>query len=494
MNPLKKLVGETAIYGTSTILARIINFLFVPMYTRMLSTADYGVTTEFLSYIAILQVLLILGLETGCFRFANKHDKPKQVFSTALATMLAVCAAFFATCAVFSTQIAHWLGYDGFAMCIVYVGGILAIDCFTAILFAYLRHMHKAVKFAVFKTVKIVSELGFNILFFFALPSYFISHPQSWLLNFISATPDFTYILFAIFLSSVICLLLFIPDLLRIRFSFSRPLWIAMMAYSLPLMIAGLPGVANDFIDRILFRFWAPTDVPWREQLGIFQAGVKLAVLMTLFIQMFRYAAEPFFFAGIKDKNSPKLYAEVMNHFTAFCMVIFLFVLFYIDAIGLLIGKDFRQGIDIVPIMLGAFVLLGITFNLSMWYKLSGKTKFAIYITCVGLGITFVINLLFMPQYGYHAAAWAHFFSYFVMAILSAYLGKKYYPIPYNWVKILTYLLVGVALYFISTFIPFPNLWIKWIVNTVLLLSFIGFWFRWEKISLKRIIPTKIIR
>jgi len=491
MNPLKKLVGETAIYGTSTILARIVNFFFVPMYTRMLTKIDYGITTEFLSYIAILQVLLILGLETGCFRFANKHEKPKQVFSTALATMLAVCTAFFATCAIFSQQIAHVLGYDGFATCIMYVGGILAIDCFTAILFAYLRYAHKASKFAAFKIVKIGSELGFNLLFFFVLPSYFATHSQSWLLHFISATPDFTYILFAIFLSSVICLLLFIPDLLRIRLSFSKSLWMAMMAYSLPLMIAGLPGVANDFIDRVLFRFYAPTDVAWQEQLGVFQAGVKLAVLMTLFIQMFRYAAEPFFFAGAKDKNSPKLYAEVMNHFTAFCMVIFLFVLFYIDAIGLLIGKDFRAGIEIVPIMLGAYVLLGITFNLSMWYKLSGKTNFAIYITSTGLLITLVINLVFMPKYGYHAAAWGHFFSYFVMAILSAWLGKKYYPIPYNWQKILTYLLVGVALYFISRAIPFPNLWLKWTVSTLLLLGYIAFWFRWEKINLKQLVRNK---
>ena len=160
-------------------------------------------------------------------------------------------------------------------------------------------------------------------------------------------------------------------------------------------------------------------------------------------------------------------------------------------SIGLLIGKDFRAGIEIVPIMLGAYVLLGITFNLSMWYKLSGKTNFAIYITSTGLLITLVINLVFMPKYGYHAAAWGHFFSYFVMAILSAWLGKKYYPIPYNWQKILTYLLVGAALYFISRAIPFPNLWLKWAVNTLLLLGYIAFWFRWEKINLNQLVRNK---
>ncbi len=484
---LKKLAGETAVYGLSTILARVLNFFFVPVYTRLLSPGDYGVATEFLSYIAILQVLLTMGMETGCLRFANQNDKPREVFSTGLITMLMVAGAFFACTMVWSGDIASWLGYGNYRMCVIYLGGILAIDAFTSILFARLRFEYHAVKFTVIKSVKIAAELGFNLLLFFAAPAWFAAHPDSWLLNFISATPDFGYILFAIFLSCITCLLCFIPDLYRIKFKFNKKLWKLMMMYSLPLMVAGLPGVANDFIDRILFRFLEPSGMAWQDQLGIFQAGVKLAVLMTLFIQMFRYAAEPFFFSGDKNKRSPIGYAVIMNHFVAFCMVIFLFVVFYMDAIGLLLGKNFRAGIDIVPIMLGAYVLLGINFNLSMWYKLSGKTQYAIYITTAGLVVTLIINLLFMPVYGYTAAAWGHFFSYLTMIILSAWLGNKYYPIPYNWPKIWTYITVAVLLFFFSNWLNITILWQKWLINTILLVGYIGFWLKFEKINVKDI-------
>jgi len=490
MNPLKKLAGETAIYGTSTVVARVLNFFCLPLYTYMLSRADFGVITWFLAVIAILQVMLTLGLETGSFRYANKHDNPQQVFSAALATVLAACVVVLIGCVCFAKPIAQWLGYGEYSICIMYMGAVLAIDCFTAILFARLRYEHKAAKFATFKIIKISTELGANLLLFLVMPAYFAAQPDSWLLNFVAPTPHYTYMLFAVFVSCVVALLLFVPDLLRIRFKFSRTLWRELLWYSLPLMIAGLPGVANDFIDRLLFQFYAPVATPWREQLGVYQAGVKLAVIMTLFVQMFRYAAEPFFFAGAKDKNSPKLYADVMHHFTAFCMVIFLFVLFYLDAFELLLGKNFRQGLDILPIMLGAYVLLGINFNLSMWYKLSGKTNYAIYITSVGLLVTLLINLVFMPRYGYHAAAWGHLFSYLVMVVFSAWLGAKHYPIPYNWVKITGYIAIGVALYFISCAIPFPHTWMKWTVNTALLAGFIALWFKWEKLNIRKFIKN----
>ncbi|MDR3351289.1 MAG: oligosaccharide flippase family protein [Prevotellaceae bacterium] len=482
-NPLKRLAEETAIYGLSTIVARIVNFFFVPLYTRILSQADYGIATEFLAYIAILQVALTLGLETGCFRFANRHEQPARVFSNALATMLAVTLVFFALVTLFSQPLAGALGYGAQAVCLIYAGGILASDCFTAILFARLRFEHKAVKFSVFKSIKIFGEAVFNILLFFGAPAYFAAHPDSFFLHFISATPDFGYLLFAIFLSCVLALLLFIPDMIRMSFGIDRKLWRAMMLYSLPLMIAGLPGVANDFIDRLLFRYLLPEGTDWQSTLGVFQAGVKLAVIMTLFVQMFRYAAEPFFFAGAEDRNSPKLYAAVMNHFVAFCMAIFLFVVFYLDIIGLFLGKDFRAGADIVPVMLGAYLLLGISFNLSIWYKLSGQTRFAVYITLLGLLVTLAVNLLFMPRYGYHAAAWGHLLSYLAMVILNAWFGARRYPVPYNWKKIITCIAVGLALYFASLAWPFTG-WTKWCVNTVLLAAYILFWFRTEKINI----------
>jgi O-antigen/teichoic acid export membrane protein len=483
-NHLKKLAGETAVYGLGTVLARVLNFVFVPIYTRMLTTAEYGIATEFLAYIAILQVVLTMGMETGCLRFANQSDRPRQVFSTTLTFMLVLTTLFFLCTLWWSGDIASLLGYDTYCMCVIYLGGILAIDSFTAILFARLRFEYHAVKFTLFKSVKIGAELGLNLLLFFFAPAYFAAHPDSWWLNFVSATPDFSYILFAIFLSCIVCLLLFIPDILKIKFGFSAELWRKMMLYSLPLMIAGLPGVANDFIDRILFRYLSPEGVVWQEQLGVFQAGVKLSVIMALFVQMFRYAAEPFFFAGEKNKRSPISYAVVMNHFTAFCVLIFLVVMLYIDAIGLLLGKDFRSGLNVVPIMLGAYILLGIAFNLSMWYKLSGKTQYAIYITTAGLLVTLLVNLLFMPQYGYMAAAWGHFLSYLVMVVLSAWMGARHYPIPYNWPKIWTYASTGLLLFLFSEWMDISSLWLKWSVHALLLAGYVCVWLSMEKIKL----------
>ena len=288
-NPLKQLMGETAVYGLSSILARVLNFLFVPIYTRMLTQVQYGVVTEFMAYIAILQVVLVLGLETGCFRFANKEgEDPVKVYSNALVAVFGLNLAFLAAMVVCSGPISAALGYEGYRRLIIYVAAILFSDSITAILFAKLRQEHKAVKFAILKTVKILTETGANLMLFFVYP----------------AKPDFTYPVFAIFISCIVCLLLFVPDLLKIRFSFDRSLLKRMLLYSLPLMVAALPGVANDFLDRVLFRFFDINSEAWRASLGVYQAAVKLAEIMNLFIQMFRYAAEPFFFQRARDKNS----------------------------------------------------------------------------------------------------------------------------------------------------------------------------------------------
>ncbi|NTV19703.1 MAG: oligosaccharide flippase family protein, partial [Bacteroidales bacterium] len=374
--------------------------------------------------------------------------------------------------------------YDGFANIIWFIGSILAIDSFTSILFAKIRFEHRPIKFAVFKTIKILSETLFNFLLFFAVPSYLASHPDSFLLNFVSATPDFTYIIFAIFLSGIVSLLLFIPDLFRLKFNLNPKLWREMMLYSLPLMAAGLPGILNDFIDRPLFRFFSPEGHVWQSDLGIFQAWVKFATLMMLFIQMFRYAAEPFFFSRAKEAKSKELYASVMEHFTAFCMFIFLGMMMYLDIIALIIGRNFQSGIDIVPVMLLAYVILGMNFNVSMWYKLSGKTNYAIYITMAGLPITILINVIFMPLYSYHAAAWGHLLSYLVMFILSVYLGNKHYPIPYDWKKIITYIGSGILLYLASLLVPEVHFLIKYTINTILLLAFVLLYLKTEKITI----------
>ena len=430
-NPLKQLAGETAIYGFSSILARILNFLFVPIYTRTLTQMQYGVVTEFMSYIAILQVLLVLGLETGCFRFANKEgEDPRKVYSGALLAVTGLNLAFLAVMIAFSGPISAALGYDGYSRLIIYVAGILLCDSITAILFAKLRQEHKAMKFAILKTVKILTETGANLILFFVWP----------------AQPDFTYPVFAILVSCVLCLVLFVPDMLHLRPVWDTAVVKRLLVYSLPLMVAALPGVANDFLDRLLFRFFDTSSEQWRATLGVYQAAVKLAVIMNLFIQMFRYAAEPFFFQRAKDKNSKELYALVMEWFTAFCGLVLLGVVGFIDIISLFLGRDFRVGVDVVPVMLLSYMILGMLFNVSMWYKLSGRTNMAIWITLAGLAVTTVVNIVFMPRYSYWASAFGHLASYLVMFIISAILGAKYYPIPYKWGRLLAIFgLMGLA-------------------------------------------------
>lgn len=494
-NPLKQLAGETAIYGLSTILARIINFFFVPFYTRLLTTESYGVVTEFMAYIAVLQVLLVLGLETGCFRFANKDGvNPDAVYSGAFVTVAGVGFAFLAAMIAFAGPIAGLLGYAGYESCIVYMGGILALDSVTAILFARFRQEHKALKFAIFKTVKIITETVANIVLFFCFPAYCIKVAASlgksvealassdvWMLRFISATPDFSYVIFAIFISCVVCALLFVPTLLRFTFTFDRKLLRQMLIYSLPLMVAALPGIVNDFLDRLLFRFFDTGSESWRSSMGVFQAAVKLSVIMSLFIQMFRFAAEPFFFQRAKDRNSKELYAQVMEYFTAFCGLIFLGVILYMDVLSLILGRDFRQGVGVVPIMLLSYMLLGMLFNVSIWYKLSGKTGVAVYITLAGLAVTAVVNVVFMPRFSYWASAFGHLASYLVMFVISAWLGSRHYPVPYRWGRIVMFFILMGIVYgasllvdrsFFASSVSGRGLVLKLAVHTVLILIY----------------------
>ena len=472
-NPLKQLAGQTAIYGLSTILARIINFLFVPIYTRLLSPESYGVVTEFMAYIAVLQVVLVLGLETGCFRFANKEGvEQKKVYSNAFVTVFCISVTFLALMLAFAGPVSSALGYDGYDACIKYIGGILALDSVTAILFAKLRQENKALKFAIFKTIKIITETAANLVLFLWFPKYCLSVAQSsglaisgnlaepgqrvidssdiWLLHLIPPTPDFSYVIFAIFVSCVVCGLLFIPEYMRMTFRMDPKLLRQMLVYSLPLMVAALPGVVNDFLDRILFRYFDTNADAWRSSLGLYQAAVKLAVIMNLFIQMFRYAAEPFFFRRAREKDSRQLYASVQEYFTAFCGLVFLGVILYIDVIALILGPQFREAVGVVPVMLLSYMILGMLFNVSMWYKLSGKTNMAIWITLAGLVVTAVVIVVFMPKYSYWAAAYGHLASYLVMFAISSVLGARYYPIPYRWARLAGIILIMGAVYGLS--------------------------------------------
>lgn len=470
---IRQLAGETALYGMSTILARIVNFMLVPLYTRVLTQSDYGSLTEFMAYIAILQVVLTLGLETGCFRFANKEGvNSNAVFSNAFSMVLGICLVFFFTIVLFSNNISERLGYQGFQNVIINVGAILLIDNSTAIIFAKLRYQHKALKFSIIKSLKILGEVGMNLILYLVMPIRFAANPNHWLLTFVSASPDFSYAIFSILFSCILCAILLLPEICSEKIIFDSKLSKGLLLYSLPLMIAGLPGVLNDFLDRVLMRFLNADPTMWRADLGVYQAGVKIATIMSLFIQMFRYASEPFFFQRQKEMGSRDLYADVMKYFVAFCMFAFLFVMLFIDEIGLILGRDFREGLSIAPIMLMAYVILGMLFNVNMWFKLSGKTGYAIWITLAGLLVTIFINSFFMPKFSYHAAAWGHFASYSVMLIISVTLGNKHYRIPYQWGRIAVLIAVGIGIWKFSSVLPEVSTPIEIFIHLLLLMAY----------------------
>ncbi|MCF0163935.1 MAG: oligosaccharide flippase family protein [Bacteroidales bacterium] len=473
-NPLKQLAGETAIYGMSSILARVVNFMLVPLYTNVLTRSDYGVVTEFMAYIAILQVVLVMGMETGCFRFASKEgNEPDKIFSNAFVMVTGLSLLFFGVVTLFSGNISAALGYEGFSNIVVYTGVILLIDCSTSVIFARLRYEHKALRFAIIKTLKIFTEVGVNLFLYLWFPKYAAAHPDTFFLNFVSAAPDYSYAIFAIFASCIVAMLLLLPEYHRLGLKIDVKLCKSLLVYSLPLMIAGLPGVMNDFLDRVLMRFLNADPAVWRADLGVYQAGVKIAVLMSLFVQMFRYAAEPFFFQREKDKDNKQLYSKVMTFFVLFCMLGFLGVMLYIDAIGLILGRDFRIGLAITPIMLMAYVVMGMMFNISIWYKLSGKTFYAVWITLAGLAVTLLVNIIFMPRFSYYAAAWGHLACNLVMMIISLILGNKHYPIPYNWKYIGGCIVFALAIFFVSKALPPMDFWPKMGTNTLLLMLYV---------------------
>jgi O-antigen/teichoic acid export membrane protein len=483
----KRLAKDTGIYGVSSILARTLNFFLLPIYTRVLSEGNYGLYTEIFAYIAVIQVVLIFGMETGFFRFASLDEyDSRKVFSTISCFMLVVSLLFFCLCAFFAEGIAETKNYCPAA--VIYAAGILSLDIFTSVFFARLRYEHKAVKFALYRTVKILSEILFNLLFLFLLPKYFVTHPDSALLRFFTPEASYVYILAAVFCSCVVSVLLFIPEIIRTQYRIYFPYLKVILIYSVPLMLAGLQGTLNDFVDRYLFRYLAPENgYTWEEQLGIFGAAAKLAMLMLLFVQMFRYAAEPYFFSEASKSDIKPVYAKIMKYFTIFCVVVFLSINFYSDILQYILGKNFRLGMTVLPVMLFAYMLSGINQNISMWYKLASKTKIAMLITFAGLLTSIVVNFLFMPKYSYMAAAWGHVASYLIMVCISWHLSKRYYKIPYQWPSIILYLCSGIALLFVSKIIETPSVLLNLILNTALLLLFVLFVVKKEKIIRMRI-------
>ncbi len=472
MGLIQKLVGQTAIYGMTTIVGRFLNFLLVPLYTRYFNQAEYGVVTELYSYTVFLMILLTYGLETGFFRFSqNADDKPK-VFSTILTSLGASSTLFMLLMVVFLTPVSGAIGYAGNENFILMMAIIIAIDAFTSVPFAKLRLENKAFTFAFIKFANIGVNIGLNILLIVVLPQIAKSGNNAWLMEHFGE-PKIAYIFISNVAASVITLLLLLPGMLKIRYQFDPALLRRILAYSLPLLIAGLAGSVNEVYDRISLRYFLtiPEGVDAQQyilsQVGIYGASYKLAMIIAIFNQAFRFAAEPFFFSRMHASDSRQMYARIMNYFVAFTLVLFLVITLFIDVFKHFIGSDFHEGLHIVPILLMANIFLGVVFNLSIWYKLSNKTSFGVWITGAGAVITLAINILFVPVYGYVACAWATLACYACMTVISYILCQKYYGIPYRVPSIAIYFAMSIAIYFANSLFDFAA-----VLKIVLLLIF----------------------
>jgi O-antigen/teichoic acid export membrane protein len=459
LNPLKKLASQTAIYGLSSVVGRLLNYLLVPLYTRYFLPAEYGVVTELYAYVAFLVVMLTYGMETAFFRFSKKEETTK-VYSTTLISLLISSVVFVGLIFLNSSAISQWLGYANHPEYIQFFALIIGMDAVASISFAKLREQDKAMRFAFIRIVNIMINIGLNL--------YFIVYQEY----------GIAYIFIANLVASVITLLMLFPQMISSSWVFDKKLWKKMMIYALPLLIAGLAGMTNETIDRILLKHLLPNTDMAASELGLYGAFYKLSIIMILFIQTFRFAAEPFFFAQEKEGNSRKIYADVMKYFTIIMAIIFLGVTIFYDVIKGFLGSEYHdeRGFLVVSILLLANLFLGIYYNLSIWYKLTEKTKYGAYLSIFGAIITLSLNFTLIPVLGFVGCAWATLVCYFSMTVASYYLGKRHFSVPYQVKRIALYLFGMLCIYFCIYFTNL-NMWI----NSLFLLGFVIFVYRLEK-------------
>jgi O-antigen/teichoic acid export membrane protein len=467
-NPIKKLAGQTVVYGLSSVVPRFLNYLLAPLQTWALDTAEYGVNTEWYAYVTFLVILLTYGMETGFFRFAQQTDKNK-VYGTTFLSIAATSSLFIAAMTIFAQPLSVWMNYAGHSEYLIWFGWILGLDAMTAIPFARFRLDGKPLRFALYKMANVCVNVLLNVFFLWFCPKY---ADCGWVQKIYNPGIGVGYIFISNLIASVVTVILLLPEIFRHKIVFDFSLWKRICAYSLPLMAAGLAGNINEAFDRALLKYRLPEDSFPMEQVGIYGANIKIAVLMTLFIQMFRYAAEPFFFNDAKQKDSRKNIADVMKYFVIFCLFIFLGVTFYLDIVKYFIAPGYWEGLGIVPVMLLANMGLGIYYNLTIWFKLSNRTSYGLMIASVGAVVSILGNYLFIPVWGYHASAWTHLVCYTVMIIITWYLGAKHYPVPYPVRTIAVYLLFALGLYALAYYSRIENNVLNLLKNTVLFAIF----------------------
>ena len=488
MRPFKKLAGQTAIYGLPSILGRTIGYLLVPIYTRVFNKSDYGTIILLYSYVSFLIVILSYGMETAFFRFSQTKKNKNIAFSTAFISLLITTLIFAILSILFSQNLANIILYPDNEDYVIWFSLIISFDVLSAIPFAKLRADNKPKRFAIIKAINISINIILNLFFIllcpFILENYNDSSFASIIKLFFISDNLISYVFISNLIASFITILLLSYDFLKLKIQFNYILWRQMLIYALPLLIAGLAGIMNETLDRILLRYLLPSNIA-EDQVGIYGACYKIAIFMSLFIQAFRYAAEPFFFSHAKEKDAKILYSQIMNYFVITVSFIFLITMMYIDIIILFIGEEFRVGIAVIPILLLANLFLGIYYNLSVWFKLTNNTKFGAILAIFGAIITVSLNFYLIPIIGFMGSAWATLVCYFSMTVLSYFLGQKYYRINYNLKKITTFIFLSVFLFFISKFLNFETQSIRLIFNTIILIIFVAIVYLIEKNSFK---------
>ena len=481
MSGIKKLAGQTMWYGVSSIAARFINYLLTPYLTRtsVLQVSDYGKMSLVYAAIPLLNALFTYGFETAYFRFSQRKEFQNSIYSTASISLFISTIIFSLFLWVFRGSLATIAGIPNEPQLIEISILIIALDTLTTIPFAKLRLEGRPMKYALIRISNIFVYIIGTVFFLSYCPKIIAHHPHSWIGFFYHTDVNpVTYIVIANLLASALTLLLLAGQIGSIKLHFNIKLWKEMMVYSLPLIIVGMGGMINETFDRLMLNWWVPGSITFKEeQVGIYSACYKLSLLISLFIQAFRMGAEPFFFKQAEGLNPQRTYARVMKFFVITVTLMFLLVTLFLPVFKGFIGKSYWGGLSVVPILLLANIFLGIYYNLSIWYKLSNKTKAGAWITVIGAVITIIINWLFIPRYSFMACAWATFFCYGSMMVISYVWGQKEYRIPYASKKLVAYIVIVVIFYFIykglTALLPYPLFSLA--IAAILLLIYAGF-------------------
>lgn len=456
MASLKKLAGQTVWYGLSNIAAKLLNYILTPLITYLLNSpkgnVDYGDVSMLYAAISFANIIFTYGLETGYFRFSSKDNvERKTLFQTLFSSLIGTTLLLSLLLILFRIPISEFVEQHKHSEYIILCIFIIAFDTLSALPFARLRQEERPRKYAFVKVAGIVVNIILTVFFIYYSPKLVVEHPQSAYAHWYAGQTNVGLLLMANLAQSVITFLLLWREWNDFRFGMDLSLWKKVIVYSTPMLVVGLAGMINETADRLLLLKLLPGDADAaKTTVGIYSANYKLAIFITLFIQAFRLGAEPFFFNQSKDKNAPQTYARVMKWFVLTLCIAFLFTALYLDVWVRLIGSSYRSGVGVVPVLLAANVALGIYYNLSVWYKITDRMTMGIYITLIGAVITLVINYLFIPQYGMYACAWATFACYSMMVLISYLLGQKYFPVPYDRVRIAGYLALMTLLFFIQ--------------------------------------------